>query len=220
MALASLVLAIPMTLAAWSLLRAAIADQHLDHLLHSEPPADISAAPQLWAQAHQTALDSIAFYPVQSGAGYEQLGRTLQWQSAHYTLGNPKAKPIRDEALQAYRVAVSSRPTWPYNWVNLASIKLHLLQFDEEFDHAMQQAFEYGPWRSDINQGLAEIGFIAWPRLNADQRLSTLESARRVAATRNIRRTRDLLEAAQRSGRRAEFCQAVSGEAIGKRVCR
>ncbi|MFC3608558.1 hypothetical protein [Stutzerimonas tarimensis] len=134
--------------------------------------------PQAWTIAQEAAQRAVNLYPVANGDYLERLGTVQAWQQFRQPYGDPAARASRLAARDSYRAAVEARPTWPYAWVHLAHSKLYLNELDDEFAQALRQAAELGPTRFDVHNRLAEIGFTAWPVLNAAQRQATLDSAR------------------------------------------
>ncbi len=149
-----------------------------------------------WSVAHEAAQRAVALYPVENGEYLDRLGLVHSWQQFRQPYGLASAQASRSAALDAYRAAVAARPTWPDSWTRLAHAKLYLLQFDDEFDQALQQAAALGPWRVGINRELTEIGLTAWPQLDAAQQAAIIESARRAVAYNptEARRTYQLAE--------------------------
>lgn len=164
-----------------------------------------------WQIAHAAAQRAINFYPVANGAYQHRLGLIQQWQQFRQPFGVPNAEASRRAALEAFRAATEARPTWPEHWAALAYAKLYLLEFDAEFHAALTQASELGPWRIGINRRVAEIGFIAWPQLDASERETTLESARRTVAY-SPQEAKNLLAIAERTGMTDELCNNLSPE--------
>lgn len=133
--------------------------------------------PHAWEFAHQVATRAVEHYPVANGAYLERLGFVYAWRDFTLPFAHPDAQLSREAARNAQRAAVEARPTWPYAWLALAHAKLNLLEFDDEFNHALSQALHYGPWRTNIQRGVAEIGFVAWPQLSEEQRNTAIEQA-------------------------------------------
>lgn len=131
-----------------------------------------------WQIAHAAAQRSVALYPGANGEYLEQLARIQQWQQHSHPPGADSAKASRQAARDSFRAAIQARPTWPYNWMGLVSVKLQLLEIDEEFAEAMQQAHRYAPTRLDINRNLAQAGLVAWMLLDEAAENLTLEAAR------------------------------------------
>lgn len=130
-----------------------------------------------WQVAEEAIQQAIAWYPGENAAYAEQLGYMWQWRG--YSASTPLAnrQESQQNALQAFRQATETRPSWPYAWVGLAYGKMVAGEYDQEFRHAMQQAVYYGPTRIGINRRIAEIGLISWPQLDAELRELTLAQA-------------------------------------------
>lgn len=124
---------------------------------------------------------AIKAYPGSHGKYLETLGYIELWRAFGTNLNDPEVKQYREAAVQALRESTQARQTWPDTWAALAYAKLTVLEFDDEFTHAMQQAQEFGPWRIGINRRLAEIGLIAFSELNTEQRMIVTESIQRTA---------------------------------------
>jgi len=123
-----------------------------------------------WSVAAQAAERAVSLSVTGQGEYLDRLGRVHEWRHVTLPFGAEAASESRQKALEAYRASVEVRPLWPYTWVQLAFIKLRLLQFDSEFHTALQRADELGPTRLRVQAPLAEISFIAWPQLDQHQR--------------------------------------------------
>lgn len=187
------------------LLLAGIADYQAEAFLDAWATTTNEPDVRAWDIAHAAAQRAINLYPVADGERLDRLGRVYSWQQFRHPFAAPTAQSSRQAALDAYRAAVSARPTWPDSWARLAHAKLYLQQFDDEFANALTQAFQLGPWRIAVNRELAQIGLIAWPHLSQAQQKTTLESARRVAAF-DPGEAQLLLKLAGQTGRLQQMC--------------
>lgn len=163
---------------------------------------------QAWQVAHDAIQHAISSYPAANGEYLETLGYIQQWQAFGTPLDSAVAKPSREAAAQALRQATQARPTWPDAWAALAYAKLHLLSFDDELTHAMQQAQHFGPWRIGINRRIAEIGLIAFPVLNSEQRTIVSESIQRTAQY-STKERKQLFELAAQTNSLTVLCNAL-----------
>lgn len=161
-----------------------------------------------WGVARDAANRAVAFYPGTNGDYLARLGRIYEWRDMGRPFGDPEAQAAREQARDAYRQAIESRPDWPFTWVQLGLIKLRLLEFDEEFDRALQQGFDNGPWRLGVYRGIAEIGLIAWPQLDEAQRRQVLEAARRTVAFSDAQASR-LFTLAEHADQDALLCREL-----------
>ncbi|NVK40767.1 MAG: hypothetical protein HWE39_05940 [Oceanospirillaceae bacterium] len=172
-----------------------------------------------WEVAEAAAQRAVAFYPGDNGDYYERLGEVYEWQHESLNFGDPDARASREQALAAYRKAVAVRPDWPDTWVQIAFVKLRLLEFDEEFDRALQLGFENGPWRMRINRGLATVGLIAWPQLDEEQQRRILTSAERTLAYSDTQALR-LFTLSDHIDQTALLCHELPADLLARRgVC-
>lgn len=174
---------------------------------------------QAWSVAYASAARATTIYPVPHGRYLERLGYVHAWQHHNAALGATDAAASRHAARDAYRAATRARPTWPYAWLALAEVKLHLLAFDPEFHHALAQVHVLAPSRPSINHRLGLLGFTAWPQLDAVQRSATLESARRALAHLNAVSATALFTQASVAGQGHTLCNSLN-EATRKRMHR
>lgn len=162
-----------------------------------------------WQIAHDAAQRAIDLHPGANGAYLERLGRIHLWKQFGLPFGAPEAERTRRAALQAFRAAGEARPTWPFNWTALAYAKLYLLEFDDEFAHALEQARNLGPSRLIINRSLAEIGLIAWPQLSDEQRRATISAAEKTVK-HSTKEAQGLLAIASSGGMHDQLCASLA----------
>ena len=79
-------------------------------------------------------------------------------------------RALLESAARDYREALTVRPLWPYNWVNLLSVKDKLDQRDVEFNRAMQKSAETGPWEPSVQLQLIRSGVRHWDALQSPER--------------------------------------------------
>ncbi|MNZ17683.1 hypothetical protein D3C78_346780 [compost metagenome] len=206
-----IVLSLPLLFIGGRMLLAGIAGYQAEAFLQNWEKKGEEPDQQAWLIAYDAAQRAIDLYPVANGAYQHRLGQIQQWQQFRQPFGAEKAQASRRAALEAFRAATQARPTWPDHWAALAYAKLYLLEFDAEFHAALAQARELGPWRIDINRRLAEIGFIAWPQLDAAERDSILESARRTVAF-STQEAKSLLAIAAQTGMTSALCQSLNDD--------
>lgn len=205
------VLSLPLLYTGSRLLLAGIASYQADAFLSAWEEKGEEPNERAWLVAHDAAQRAIDLYPIANGVYQYRLGQIQQWQQFRQPFGVANAVASRRAALEAFRAATQARPTWPDHWAALAYAKLYLLEFDAEFHDALRQAQELGPWRININRRVAEIGFIAWPQLDAAERDSILESARRTVAY-STQEAQNLLAIAEQTGMTGELCSSLSPE--------
>lgn len=214
--LLALLLAVLLLFSGARLLLAGIADYQAQAFLSDWGKTREEPEARAWAIAEAAAQRAVALSPAANGERYERLALIYSWQQFRQPYGAAHAVESRRAALAAYRAAVQARPTWPYGWARLAHGKLYLLEFDEEFAHALRQAFALGPTRIGVHSVLADIGLSAWAQLTAEQRQATRESIKRSVAY-SAGDAQKLLGIAQHNARLAEFCAALDKPLINTR---
>jgi hypothetical protein len=80
-------------------------------------------------------LESREWFPVNDGFLNENIGKAYQWKTynQNFDSDNQEIISARQKALTAYRSQTQLTPLWPMSWINLASIKIELKEFDDEF---------------------------------------------------------------------------------------
>ncbi|SDS95043.1 hypothetical protein SAMN05216421_2551 [Halopseudomonas xinjiangensis] len=180
--------------AAFQTERVLVAWSENDHL----PPG------HLWDQLLQRADQAVAGYPAASGEYLDRLGRAHLWGAIIY----PEDATHWQQAAASFRASVTVRPDWPWSWLRLAHAKLQGSELDDEFDHALRQAFLLGSGRLELNQDLARMGFSVWRELTIEQRALVLQAAERVVA-RSENHAKAMQQVAQAAGIGSALCWAV-----------
>ena len=90
------------------------------------------------------------------------LGAVYEAEFVYLIPGDTAARKNRDIARQYYLRALSGRPSWPHDWIDLALVKYRLDQIDAEFYRAMRQAVVLGPWEPWVQYVVADIGMRNW----------------------------------------------------------
>lgn len=173
---------------------------------------NVAPSEAAWAVAHRAAERAVALTPVADADHYDQLGQVHQWQHFGQFYGDATAHASREAALQAYRRAAELRPLWPHAQVRIAQVKLWMLEFDDEFDHAVRQAMALGQGRASVTERLVRIGLTGWHELDVLQRELVLDAARRAVALRP-RTAGPILQHATRLRLQDVVCEALTDEA-------
>lgn len=147
-----------------------------DWATRQAPPSE-----RAWQVAESAAQRAVRWSPVADSTHYDRLGVVSYWHDQHRLYGDEAGEASRLAALDAYRKAIELRPLWPHAYVRIAETKLALLQFDAEFDAALQQAVALGPWRASVHERVAHIGITAWHELSDAQRDLVRESYQRAS---------------------------------------
>jgi hypothetical protein len=79
-----------------------------------------------------------------------------------------------------YQAALALRPTWPWDWGNLAFVKYQQYQDTSDvYQDALVRAVEFGPRESSLQDRVAELGVSSWSALNPAAALAVLTAADR-----------------------------------------
>ncbi len=101
---------------------------------------------------------------------HEHYAIAIEGRFSKLPQGDSEAENFRKQALNHYIKSVSLRPSWPYAWSNVMTVKFRLGQIDEEFIQALHIAETLGPWEPGIQKMVIDIGLITWPRLSYSDR--------------------------------------------------
>lgn len=167
---------------------------------------------QAYLVAREAAETSLLWYPVSNGSYWQRLGQIDEWRFFPRPFGDSFAQPVRETSLNAYREAVTYKTQWPYLWARLANIKLQLGQWDVELINALHQIDQTGPWRPLATRDLVEIGFLAWPSLDAETQQMVLEAASRTLSA-NRQFALDVEATAKHAGKLDLLCDFLVNNA-------
>lgn len=194
-----------------AVLMSALFSQQANRFLDDWQAAGVQPGEQAWQIAHNAAEKALLWYPGESAAAYNTLGRVWEWQQYTLPTAAPEARPSRMAALEAYRNATQLRPTWPYTWVDLALVKLRLGEVDEELVNALEQGLQTGPWRSKSLARIAQVGLLSWWQLPQRGREITLEAVRRSLSFDN-RSADQFWQQVEALGTQGIVCSALKAE--------
>jgi len=125
------------------------------------------------------------------------MGNVYEWnsfQSYNQSQNNQfQNNQNRKLALDYYRNAVELRPQWPYTWSDIVLLKYKMSEFDQEFQLALNNATELGPWEPNVQKIISEVGLSSWNELEHSQRITIVENIRR-GVTMQPRVMLDILE--------------------------
>jgi hypothetical protein len=103
-----------------------------------------------------------------------------------------------DASAGYYQAALALRPTWPWDWGNLALVKYQQYQDTSGvYQDALVRAVEFGPRESSLQHRVAELGAGSWWALNPAAALAVLTAADR-ALERDAQSFSETLEAKER----------------------
>ncbi len=79
-----------------------------------------------------------------------------------------------------YQAALAQRPTWPWDWGNLALVKYQQYQDTSAvYQDALVRAVEFGPREPSLQDRVAELGARSWSALNPAAALAVLTATER-----------------------------------------
>ena len=79
-----------------------------------------------------------------------------------------------------YQAALALRPTWPWDWGNLAFVRYQQYQDTSDvYQDALVRAVEFGPREPSLQDRVAELGVSSWSALNPAAALAVLTAADR-----------------------------------------
>ncbi|PSL15777.1 hypothetical protein CLV44_10358 [Marinobacterium halophilum] len=212
-----LLLALPLGYLGFTTFVAALSHQQAKLFLDHWGDKKTEPSVQAWQVAVDASEHALSWSPGSNGAYADTQGRVYEWyqvQSAPF--GDSAAELARRKALAAYRQSVESRPLWPYTRVQVAYAKLRLLEFDAEFDTALVRARTLGEGRVRVHAPLVEIGMIAWPSLDAEQRAATWESLA-LLLRYAPRKAKSLQVLAQKAGLYPQLCVSLDPDLLKQR---
>ncbi len=106
---------------------------------------------------------------------HENLALAIEGRYLNIVSKDVGAEPSRQLALEHYRQSVLLRPTWPYAWAGLISVKYRLGQFDDEFYEALHNVERLGPWEPGLQRLMIVIGLNEWNVFPIDEKKFVLE---------------------------------------------
>jgi hypothetical protein len=141
-----------------------LADAHYTNArltLAEGTPAKGPTRPEAIASAQASMREALALEP--SNPHFVE-------QSAHLqelrVLGlRPLDPALRDglrQSLAQYRQAAAMRPGSPFVWASIAMLKVRLNDMDFEFYGALERANRLGPWESQVQIAMVDVGLATW----------------------------------------------------------
>ncbi|MGR9037261.1 MAG: hypothetical protein ACU83O_11845 [Gammaproteobacteria bacterium] len=136
------------------------------HLLGKAQTIGQSLNTEQWRFTHQLMTKTLQLHPDYSDY--------LEMSKLFYQVADDRSDELpeelgwrgnEDKSLEYARRAVLARPSWPYYWQDLMTIKINLNQFDSELTGAMERAVHLGPWEAAVQYDVAYQGLEHWDRL-------------------------------------------------------
>ena len=109
-----------------------------------------------------------------------ELGRLYRTLLESDTLNAEQILRFGDTAAGYYQAALVLRPTWPWDWGNLALVKYQQYQdVGSEYQDALVRAVRFGPRETSLQERVVELGTESWPILRPDAASAVLRAADR-----------------------------------------
>ena len=131
-------------------------------------------------QALYDSLDQALALAPGDPANISELGRLHRIVLERDDLDAGEILRYGDAAAGYYQAALALRPTWPWDWGNLAVVKYQQYQDTSGvYQNALVRAVEFGPWESSLQDQVAELGSNSWSALNPAAALAVLTAVDR-----------------------------------------
>ena len=91
-----------------------------------------------------------------------QAARVWEWRMFVTGRQSEDPRPIIQRAIEFQRKALRAQPVWPSSWAHLAVLKARNMEFDAEFEAAVERSVELGPWQPGVHIILVDIGLMRW----------------------------------------------------------
>ena len=83
-------------------------------------------------------------------------------------------------AYESYAKAVAQRPTWPYDWGDMALEQYRQGQFDgAKYNQALVNVARFGPWKNDSQVIVVKLALDTWDELSPAARQATFATVDR-----------------------------------------
>lgn len=132
----------------------------------------------------------------------EETGRLHLVRALQLPPAETLAKDYARQALEYHREAVRLRPGASHSWANIALLKARLPEADAEFEAALRNAAQLGPWEPDVQLAVAEAGLTQWARLTPTARAAVRDTVARALRWQDA----EIHALARRAGRLGVVC--------------
>lgn len=111
-----------------------------------------------WQEAHDSLQRAIELKPDDAFL-YQQLAVIYEWKNLAVDLSFTDIERAESLylAVDAYRSSAELRPAWPDGWAHLARMKAYILQIDDEFFRAFNNALLLGSTEPRVDQELRSL---------------------------------------------------------------
>lgn len=183
-----------------------------DHLVHAfleNPPQDDARG---WRSAHHFHMAALTFGATMPNVATD--GSLLFRRGAQLPGGDRQDRLA--VALAFQRMAVRSRPAWPYGWQELLRTKAEMGAWDAELDLAFDQTLRLGKAEPLLQEALSRFAFGHWRLLAVERREAVLGLVRVALASH----PEGILRAAQDTASELVLCSRLSDVERVRDYCR
>jgi hypothetical protein len=150
-----------------------------------------------WQALYRSLIRAVALAPGDP-ENLSELGRLHRILLEADDLDAGEISRYGDAGAGYYQAALALRPTWPWDWGNLALVKYQQYQDTSGvYQEALVRALEFGPRESSLQVRVVELGAGSWWALNSAAALAVLTAAER-ALERDARSFSGMSDAKER----------------------
>jgi hypothetical protein len=132
-----------------------------------------------WQALYGSLTQAVALAPGDPD-NLSELGRLHRILLEAHDLDAGEISRFGDAAAGYYQAALALRPTWPWDWANLARVKYQQYQDTSGvYQDALVRTVEFGPRESSLQDRVAELGSYSWQALNPTAAMAVLTAADR-----------------------------------------
>lgn len=128
-----------------------------------------------WESARRNGERAVLLAPL-SSEYHEVLARVYVSRYLSTADGDSQTRPFLEQAAAEYREAIRLRPTWPYNYLDLAYALRRLDKLDDEYEQSLRMALHYGPWEPQVLSSVVSLNLDKLPRLKPSTRQLVLDT--------------------------------------------
>lgn len=180
--------------------RTGLADTYAEpakDFLQAKRDADEALTQDEWQAIYDNLGRALALAPG-NPAILSELGRLHRIQLEVDDLDAEALLRYGDAAAGYYQAALALRPTWPWDWGNLALVNYQQYQDTSGvFQDALVRAVEFGPREPSLQRRVAELGSDSWSALNPAAAEAVLTAVDR-ALERDAETFSEIFEAKER----------------------
>ena len=162
--------------------RAGLADVYAEpakSYLQKKREADEVLSPAEWQAIYDSLIRALALAPGDP-ENLSELGRLHRILLEAEDLDAGEISRFGNAGASYYQAALAQRPTWPWDWGNLALVKYQQYQDTSAvYQDALVRAVEFGPREPSLQDRIADLGARSWLALSPAAALAVLTATER-----------------------------------------